>query len=854
MKKITGTFLLFFLIVGSSLLAQNERFTLSGYIEDFESGEKLIAASVFVPEIASGTVSNNFGFYSLTLPKGTYEIKYSYIGYQTQTITIELNKNVEQNIQLSASLELTEVQIVAETAEKIEEKTQMSAIEIPVKEIKKLPALLGEVDVLKVIQLLPGVQSGTEGTSGIYVRGGGPDQNLILLDGVPVYNVSHLGGFFSVFNADAVSNVELIKGGFPARYGGRLSSVVNINLKEGNKNELKAAGSIGLISSKLTVEGPIGKQKKTSFIVSGRRTYIDLLTRPIIAAAGKSEDSYSFDGVDYNTENKGAGGYFFYDLNAKINHQVTDKDRVYLSFYSGRDIGSSKSEYSSIGKSSNGTLVSESNDSDEFTIDWGNLITSLRWNHEFTPRLFANSTLTLSRYNFKTGNVYEGSYFNINKDQEGEFIDTSDFQDYFDFSYGSKVFDLGGKIDFDFIPTPDHYIKFGTNFTHHTFLPGELKFKEEYANFSVDTSFAAKQINANEIFAYIEDDYKINSRLKVNFGLHTSMFDVQDTTYFSLEPRISARYLVTPDLSIKGSFVRMTQYLHLLTNASLSLPTDLWVPPTNKVGPQRSWQVALGGAKTYKDVFEISVEGYYKEITDLLAYKEGTSITLLGDDWENGVTVGDGKSYGAELFIQKKKGRTTGWIGYTLSWATRHFPGKLHGNIPGLYFEPLNFGEEFPYKYDRRHDMSIAVTHKLNDKWDLSGAFVFGTGNAITLPAIEYNGYTNLDRFFGDGRISQSEGRNSHRLPPYHRLDFSATMKAKPKKWGTAYWNFSVYNTYNRKNIFFVYEDNSYQINPRTGELEQGYFKQISLFTIIPSVSYQFEIDPQKRKAKKQKQ
>ena len=848
MKKVFGIFLLLSLVGGISLMAQNERFTLSGYIEDLASGEKLIAASVFVPQTSSGTVSNNFGFYSLTLPKGTYDITFSYIGYQAQTISVELDKNIEQNIQLSASLELQEVEIIATETEKIEEKTQMSTIDIPVKEIKKLPALLGEVDVLKVIQLLPGVQSGTEGTSGIYVRGGGPDQNLILLDGVPVYNVSHLGGFFSVFNADAINNVELIKGGFPARYGGRLSSVVNINMKEGNKNELKAEGSIGIISSKLTVEGPIGKNKKTSFIVSGRRTYIDILTRPIIRAAAKYEDTSSFENVTSYSRGTGSGGYFFYDFNAKINHQITDKDRVYLSFYSGRDKGIVASESYYTRTRDDGLLLTESDSQDDFTINWGNLITALRWNHEFSPRLFANSTFTISRYDFKTGNEYEGSYFGLSENQEGEIVDTFSSDDLFEFSYGSKVFDLGGKIDFDFIPNPDHYIKFGANFIHHNFLPGELRYKEEYDNFKVDTAFAAKQINANEIFVYAEDDYKINSRLKVNFGIHASMFDVQDTTYYSLQPRISSRYLLTPDLSLKASFVRMTQYLHLLTNASLSLPTDLWVPPTNKVGPQRSWQVALGGAKTFKDVFEVSVEGYYKEITDLLSYKEGTSITLLGDDWENGITVGDGKSYGAELFIQKKKGRTTGWIGYTLSWATRHFPGKLHENIPGLYFEPLNFGEEFPYKYDRRHDMSIAITHKLSDKWDLSGAFVFGTGNAITLPQVEYTAYQDETTYFGwygnNQTISESGSRNSHRLPPYHRMDLSATFKAKPKKWGTGYWNFGVYNTYNRRNIFFVYKDNSQTFNPNTGMFEEGFFKQISLFTIIPSISYKFEIDP----------
>ena len=816
----------------TSVAAQDEnRFTISGYLEDAETGEKLIAATIYELSTTSGTVSNNFGFYSMTLPEGTYEIQFSYIGYQSQSKTIVLNQNITEDIKLAPSVDLEVVEITAESVEeKIQEKTQMSTIDVPIKEIKKLPALLGEVDVLKVIQLLPGVQSGTEGTSGIYVRGGGPDQNLILLDGVPVYNVSHLGGFFSVFNADAVRNVELIKGGFPARYGGRLSSVVNISLKEGNKNELRAEGSIGIISSKLTIEGPIGKQKKTSFLVSGRRTYIDILTRPIIKAASKSE----YNSGTYYSKSSGAGGYYFYDFNAKVNHQLTDKDRLYLSFYSGRDKGNS--QYEDLSRNTeNGQVVSESSYDSEFSINWGNLINAVRWNHEFNPRLFGNSTFTLSRYDFKTGNKDEGSYQYQSISPTGSPI-TIKNDDYFDFSYGSKVLDLGGKIDFDYLPTPDHYVKFGANFTHHTFQPGELNYEERYSNYNTDTSFAARKIKANEFFIYAEDDYKVNSRLKVNIGLHTSLFDVEDTAYYSIEPRISARYLLRPDVSLKASFVRMSQYLHLLTNASLSLPTDLWVPPTNIIGPQRSWQVAFGGAHTFKKDYEISLEAYYKEIKDILSYKEGSSLTLIGDDWENGITIGRGWSYGTELFLQKKKGKTTGWIGYTLSWSKRQFEGRTQN---GRYFEPINFGEIFPYKYDRRHDLSIAVTHKHNDRWDFSGSFVYGTGNAISLPQVEYLATTDDNNYYYTPSIQESGSRNSHRIPAYHRLDLGATFKAKPKKWGTAYWSFSVYNTYNRRNVFFIYRNDEYDFN--TNQQKPG-FKQLSLFTVIPSVSYQFKI------------
>ena len=845
MKKIWISFVL--CLLTCAVTAQ--KYTISGYLDDVTNGEKLIGASIFELASSAGTVSNVYGFYSITLPAGTYDLQYSYIGYQSVTKTVELSGDVDLNISLEPSVTLQEVEIIAEATEKIEEKTQMSTIGVPIKQIKSLPALGGEVDILKVMQLLPGVQSGTEGGSGIYVRGGGPDQNLILLDGVPVYNVSHLFGFFSVFNADAIRNVELIKGGFPARYGGRLSSVININMKEGNSKEFHGEGSIGLIASKLTLEGPIIKDK-TSFIVSGRRTYIDLLTRPIIKASGTYTDSFTRDdGVLYESKNTSTGGYYFYDLNAKINHKFSDKDRLYLSLYAGRDKGGFKDEYESSETTPAGVKIGENSYNEEFGLGWGNVITALRWNHKFSNKLFANTSLTYSEYDFLAESIYSDYAYSLNIDESFNPTDTAYFyQGEGEFGYSSDIKDIGLKIDFDYVPSPKHYVKFGANAIRHRFQPGVLSLRDVYGeNDGIDTSFTSNSVNAVEAAVYVEDDFKISPKLKINFGLHTSMFDVKDTTYFSLQPRFSARYLLNPSLSLKASYANMTQYLHLLSNSSLTLPTDLWVPPTNIVGPQRAWQAALGIAKTFRDVFEISVEGYYKEMKDLISYKEGASFLLVADNWEDKVTVGDGTSYGAELFIQKKKGKTTGWLGYTWSKTTRQFPGRVHENIPDLYFEPINFGEEYPYKYDRRHDISLVVTHRFNEKWELSGAWVYGTGNAITLPVAEYqqydenfannnNGDGNFYYYFNQNVLDYS-GKNAQRMGAYHRLDIGLNLHTKPK-WGEGKWSFSVYNVYNRKNPFFIYQDNEYDPNLQQSK---DVFKQVSLFPIIPSFAYAFK-------------
>jgi len=757
-----------------------QKYTISGYISDQETGEQLIAANVLEQKSAAGAITNTYGFFSLTLPRDSVILSFSYIGYEAQTIALLLNEDKIINIKLSPALSLATVEIVGEKYQKIEETSQMSRIEVPIEQIKKLPALLGEVDVLKTLQLLPGVQSGGEGQSGLYVRGGSPDQNLVLLDGVPVYNVSHLLGFFSVFNADAIKNVTLTKGGIPARYGGRLSSVLEINMKEGNLQKFHGEGSVGIISSKLTLEGPIQKGK-SSFIVSARRTYVDIFARPIIKSQAREDG------------NEVTPTLYFYDLNAKFNYKLNDKHRLYWSVYSGEDkfAISTRENYES-----GNYFVLDGN------TDWGNVISAFRWNYQISNRLFANTTLTHSRFNFDFGSEIEELF-------DGE-------RDRFSARYFSGIYDWAGKVDIDFIPNPDHYIRFGVEATHHTYEPGAFQFNIE-ANGEIPLNLKLGSENAKswEYKAYVEDDMQFGP-LKANVGLHATAFDVEGKTYYSIQPRLGLRYLMNNDIALKASYTKMSQFINLLTNESLSLPTDLWVPSTERIKPQDSWQVAAGVATTLWNQFELSVEGYYKEMQNVISYKEGASFVGLEQDWQDKVTQGDGKSYGAEVFFQKKKGKTTGWVGYTLSWNWREF-------------EEINGGKRFPFKYDRRHDISVVVSHEFNPRITLTGAWVYGTGNAITIPLYRYN-------YFGYQSIESIGGKNGFRMDAYHRMDLSLELQSKKnarrKRYKSA-WNFGLYNMYNRNNPYFI----------TTGQTNEGArtFRQISIFPIIPSVSYKFK-------------
>ncbi|MBT1686846.1 TonB-dependent receptor [Dawidia soli] len=654
--------------------------TLTGYVRDAESGESLIGAYVVDPATGTGVTTNTFGFFSLTT--GSDSVVVSFIGYGNQKLSISGFRGELQIAMQRKESQLSEVVISGSNAFDLPE---MSNIRLSPERIKSLPVLMGETDILKTLQLLPGVQSGMEGSAGFHVRGGGPDQNLVLLDGVPVYNTSHLFGFFSVFNADAINTVDLIKGGFPARYGGRLSSIVDIQMKEGNLNKVEGEGAVGLVASKFTVSGPISKGK-TSFMLSGRRTYLDLLTVPIAKAAGS---------------NQIIGGNFW-DLNAKINHIISPKDRIYLSFYSGRD--NLYDRY---------TLEEESDLTGKETTDirWGNLTSAFRWNHKYNDRLFGNLTALYSRYQFDLATTvhYQNSgnqvIPDINRHNE----------------YYSNIRDLGFKADFDYSFNNDHQVKFGANFVSHTLTPGMSRFQSHITR---DTTFGSPEIKLHELYGYAEDEISITRSTSANLGIHYSMAFADTKTYTSLQPRVILSQKIGPQFSVKGSYARMAQYIHLLVNSGIGLPTDLWVPSTDRVKPQLSDQVAFGIATTRKGI-ELSVEGYYKWMKNLIEYKDGVGFLDIDSRWENKIESGRGKSYGAEVFIEKKMGRSTGWISYTWSKSTRTFAN-------------LNFGNTFPYRYDRRHTIALVYAIAVNERVDFSAVWVYNTGNAITLPTSTY--------------------------------------------------------------------------------------------------------------------
>ena len=765
------------LIINSCFLFAQKK-TISGYVSDGKTQEKIIGAIIYDAKTKLGTITNNFGFYSLTLPSDSVSLLISYIGFTPQYLSFLLNKDVPLNIDLSLSNQLQTIEILADENERIEERTRMSTINIPIEQIKKVPALLGEVDVLKVLQLLPGVKSGGEGSSGLYVRGGGPDQNLILLDGAPIYNASHLFGFFSTFNADAIKNVELTKGGFPARYGGRLSSVIDINMKDGNMRKYNVEGSVGLIASKILIEGPIWNEK-TSFLFTARRTYLDLLLGPIISAA---------------TIGEGSGGYYFYDLNLKVNHKFSDKDKLFLSLYKGLDNFYFSTGSAFTGETSYGGYLK-----------WGNAIGSARWNHVFNNQLFCTTGLTYTQYLFGLGQEL--------KDLKN---DTKESANYF-----SGINDWAGKINFDYMPNPNHNVKFGTNYIYHTFKTGAEQYKTSGFDRNIDSISGNPDIFATELNLYAEDDWRINPKLKINVGIHAAGFLVQNSFYKSLQPRFTGRYLLPNNWSVKASYASMMQFIHLLSNSNVGLPTDLWVPATKLIKPQQSYQGAFGFAKSFKNnAFEFSAEGYYKEMKNIIDYLDGANFIGGSNDWEKKVAQGIGWSYGAEFLIQKKKGKLNGWIGYTLSWTNRQFT-------------QINEGKIYPYKYDRRHDISIVAIYKLSNKLDVSSTWVYGTGNAISLPLQSYAAVVDPGSSLNN-EVQYYGGKNNYRMAPYSRMDVSVN-KHKKKKWGRVTWSFGVYNLYNRQNPYFLYfARNQYGVQQ---------LKQVSLFRLIPSISYSFKFD-----------
>lgn len=773
---------LFILTFSVNALAQ-QRATLSGYVKDAATGESLIGAGVVVTQTNTGAYTNEYGFYSMQVPTGTVSLRISYLGYAQIDTTVFIATDLRLNIDLNTKArEIKEVVIKAEREDQNVNATEMGKVELSMDKIKTLPAVFGEVDVLKTIQLLPGVQSGGEGSTGLYVRGGGPDQNLIQLDEATVYNSAHLFGFFSVFNPDALLNATLYKGGIPANYGGRVSSVLDITMKEGNNKKFHGSGGIGLIASRLTLEGPLVKNK-ASFIVSARRTYIDALTKPFI---NKGEFAGS--------------GYYFYDLNAKANYKFSDKDRLFLSGYFGRDVFSFKSEDFNVG------------------IPWGNATTTLRWNHLFNNKLFMNASAIYNDYNFE-----------ITAEQSN-----------FELTLYSGIKDYGTKWDFDYFASGKHEIKFGAQHTYHVFIPNTFSGKSGDVEFNPDN---ALRRYAHEAAVYALDKITLTEKLEVNLGLRYSAFlqvgpytkytyNFQglktDSTSFNrgdivklyqgLEPRVLVRYTLSKNSSLKASFNLNNQYIHLVANNGSTLPTDLWVPSTDVVKPQVGYQYAIGYFRNFKNnMFETSVELYYKDLRNQVEFREGYTPGT-DPDLERNFVFGDGDSKGLELYVNKREGRLTGWVSYTLSYTNRKFPD-------------LNDGRPFPYRFDRRHVVSVALNYQFNERWTLGTVFVYNTGIAYTLPIAKY---------FIEGKVvTQYSEINTYRLADYHRIDISLTYEGKKREHLDDSWNFSVYNVYNRQNPYFVFSE-------VTGVFLQDpviniQARQVSLFPVLPSITWNFK-------------
>jgi hypothetical protein len=626
-------------------------------------------------------------------------------------------------------------------------------------------------------------------------------------------------GFFSVFNADALKNVTLYKGGFPARYGGRLSSVIDIQMKEGNMQKFHGEGSIGLISSRATFEGPIWKDH-TSFLISARRTYVDAIMKPLIA--------YQNNQTNTNSQTNAGISLYFYDLNAKINHKINDKNRIYLSAYTGKDL---------LELSSTPKAVSKSTTTTKGNTNWGNLTAAARWNSEINNKLFANTTLTYSNYGFNVGlsNTQKRDVVdNTTTPPTTTSITTSNLA-----NYSSGIRDFAAKFDLDYVPNPHHYIKTGINATAHTYNPGATQFQyDPGVGQGIDTVLGSSAVKATEFAAYIEDDLHFGA-FKANVGLHASGFNVNGVFYKSLQPRIGLNYLINNDIAVKSSFCTMRQYINLLSNEGLGLPSDLWVPSTDRVKPQDAWQVAVGVAKTFHDEFEVSIEGYYKQMKNVVSYASGQNY-LANRDWQDKIVQGNGEAYGAEFLLQKKKGRLNGWIGYTLSWNYRTFAD-------------LNGGQAFPYRYDRRHDLEMVGNYTLNDKWSFNASWVYSTGAAFSLENVKYARLLTDPRRGGPGgqggpngggaptdpsqtyvdEISQPSQKNAYRYKAYHRLDVGFERKKKHKRYESA-WVFGAYNTYNRKNPFYLYS--SYD-----DTLKKDVYYQVSLFPIIPNVAWTFK-------------
>lgn len=763
-----------------SLGQSNTSYTLSGQISDASTGEDMIAATIYVPKLNVGGTSNVYGFYSLTLPSGKYEVIYSYVGYEDQIIVVDLLSDITKNIEIHQSgTDIGEIVISAER-ESIDQNitsTEMSVQEVNIETVKKLPALFGEVDIIKVIQLLPGVKSIGEGSSGFYVRGGNVDQNLVLLDEAPIYNASHVLGFFSAFNPDAIKDMKLYKGAIPSHFGGRLSSVLDIRMKEGNSKNFAGSGGIGTLMSRLAIEAPIGESG--SFMLAGRRSYIDVVGKAVQKIRRKDTD--------------GDEAFYFYDLNAKANYRFNENNRIFASGYFGRDVLGFK------------------DDDESFRVEWGNSTSTIRWNHIFSPKLFSNLTYYYSNYNY--------------------FLDFA--EDISRFKWTSKLKEHSIKFDLGAYVNTNNTLRFGVHSIQHNIAPGNI---ESIKNDIVQQTFDIQDNKSYESAFYVNNEQKLSGRLKVDYGIRLSMlnnigpqkvfnlnedYETIDTTnykgvyntFWNLEPRLGMRFILDESSSIKASYNRTAQYIQLASNGNSATPFDIWFSSSKQVKPQLADQIALGYFKNLRNnSIELSAEVYYKKFKNSIDFKDHAQL-LLNENLEAELRVGEARAYGLELMARKNQGKLTGWVSYTLS--------KVEKKIA-----TINNGDWYNAKYDKPHDLSIVAAYEWNKRFSFGSSFVYSTGNAVTFPTGKYE-------FLGVAVPIYSD-RNAARLPNFHRLDFSVTYRSKKneKRRFKSEWVLSIYNVYNRRNAFSI-DFKQDEANPNI-----TYAERTSVFAIVPSLTY----------------
>lgn len=825
--QLFGSLPIMYQISGRMIILKKKprQVVISGFVREAASSEPLIGASVYQADKRKGVATNSYGFFSLSLDPGDIDLQVSYIGFRPQRLSFPfMERDTLITIELESNASLKEVVVLSDDRERRQvHTTRMGAMEFDRQTIRSTPVMFGEADIVKTLQLTPGVTSGTEGFAGMHVRGGNPDENLFLIDGNPVYQINHVGGIFSAFNPEAIRNIEFYKAGFPSRYGGRLSSVVDVHTKEGNMKEFHGSATLGLIAGNLSLEGPIVKDR-TSFALTFRRTWLDVITTPTLAIVNNR--FMEKDG------NRVHGNYNFYDLNATLNHKFSERSRFYLSFYNGRDALSGGSD--EFNESKDETPFNEEH---RARLRWGNLLASAGWTYVFSPKLFGKIAGVFTQYRSSMSRSFDEVY---------EVPGSADhYRIYNETSSSTAILDLGARAAFDYLPRPGHHIRFGGDLLVHRFRPeySQMKLKSisQGDSLSVGTIFTDDLLWAREGSVFLEDDWDITDRLRVNGGMRFSLFHVEGKMYTGIEPRLSLRWKLRHDLSLKASYSRMRQYIHLVSESYISLPSDAWMPVTRRLEPLSSDQYSLGAYYSLAKEYDLSLEAYYKKMINLLEYKEGYTYLPSFVSWEDKMTVGEGRSYGLELMLRKHTGKTTGWIGYALSKSDRQF-------------DQINNGERFPSKYDSRHKLNIVAMHKLSDRIELSAAWTLSSGTYATLSLENYQstlkrpgywwapdyerGYVDID-YFGK--------RNNYQFPTYHRLDLGINIY-RPKKSGRmGIWNVSVYNAYCRQNPIAIYKSDKTVRDPENDTEERLAYKSVpvfkhgSLWGLIPSVSYTYK-------------